>query len=56
MHEKMSYRILSLGLKLGLGIAICAGASSAQHIPTAPSDADLYCSGVATDKAIPNDT
>lgn len=56
MHEKMSYRILSLGLKLGLGIAMCAGVAAAQHVPTTPSDADLYCSGVATDKDISNDT
>jgi len=56
MPEKMSYRILSLGLKICFGIAICAGATAAQRVPNAPSEADLYCSGVATDQAIPNDT
>jgi hypothetical protein len=56
MHEKMSYRILSLGLKIGLGMAICAGAAAAQRALTTPAVADLYCSGVATDQAVPNDT
>lgn len=56
MPEKMSYRILSLGLKIGLSVAMCAGVAAAQTAPTAPTEADLYCSGAATDQAIPNDT
>lgn len=56
MHEKMSYRIVSLGLKVGLSIAMCASISAAQHAPTAPVEADVYCSGVATDHAIPDDS
>src|ERR1035437_4960608 len=56
MPEKMSYHILSLGLKVGLGIAMCAGVAAAQHVPTTPSQMDMSCSGVASDKAIPNDT
>src|SRR5258708_40379878 len=56
MPEKPCYRVLSLGLKIALSIASCAGLAGAQRIPTAPSEADLYCSGIATTKAIPNDT
>src|SRR6266852_2619762 len=56
MHEKMSYRILSLGLKIGLSVTLCARMAAAQRVPTAPSEADVYCSGVATNQAIPNDT
>jgi hypothetical protein len=56
MHEKMSYRIVSLGLKLGLSIVMCAGMAAAQNISTTPTEADMYCSGVTTDQAIPNDT
>ena len=56
MPEKMSYRILSLGLKVGLGIALCAGVASAQHNTKTPTQYDMYCSGVATDQAIPKDT
>ncbi len=56
MPEKMSYRILSLGLKVGLSLAMCAGVAAAQAAPTTPTEADIYCSGAATDQAIPNDT
>jgi hypothetical protein len=56
MPQKMSYRILSLGLKVGLCVSIGAGIAAAQRIPTVPSEADLYCSGVATTQAIPDDT
>ena len=56
MPEKMSYRILSLGLKVALGVALCAGVASGQHTTKSPTQRDMYCSGVATDQAIPNDT
>ena len=56
MPEKMSYRILSLGLKVGLSISLCVGAAAAQRVPTAPTDSDVNCSGVATDQGIPKDT
>ncbi|MBZ5660205.1 MAG: hypothetical protein LAO08_07325 [Acidobacteriia bacterium] len=56
MPEKMSYRILSLGLKVGLSLAMCAGVAAAQTSHSTPTEADLYCSGAATDQGIPNDT
>lgn len=35
---------------------MCAGVAAAQPAPTTPTEADVYCSGAATDQAIPNDT
>ena|ERR1700722_10474544 len=56
MHISFSYRILNIGLTLGLGfLAAAAGAQTQQYAPTAPTPADLYCSGVITDKPVPND-
>ena len=56
MPGKKSYRILSSGLKILLSLAMCAGVAAAQTSRTTPTDADVYCSGAATDQAIPNDT
>jgi hypothetical protein len=57
MHKKIGYRILIIGLRLGLGFIVSAGAAKAQrYSPTAPTQADLYCSGVMADKPVPNDT
>jgi len=56
MHEKLSYRILSLGLNIGLSIAMCAGVASAQHISKTPTQEEVYCSGNPTDQAVPYDT
>ena len=36
MSKKISYRILSLGLKIGLSVALCAGVAAAQRNPTTP--------------------
>ena len=56
MHEKLSYRILSLGLKVGLSVAICAGVASGQRVHNTPTQEELYCSGSPTDQAVPYDT
>jgi hypothetical protein len=57
MHKKISYRILIIGLRVGLGFIVSAGVAKAQqYSPTAPTQADLYCSGVMSDKPVPNDT
>lgn len=57
MHNKLSYRILNIGLTLGLGCLAMAGVARAQQASTAtPTPADLYCSGVVTDQAVPNDS
>src|ERR1019366_10616181 len=56
MCEWMSYRFLKMGLSLGLGMAMAGGFAAAQQSPKAPTEADVYCSGVATDQAVPADT
>ena len=57
MHMSFSYRVLNIGLTLGLGSLdqLPLGAQTQQYAPTAPTPADLYCSGVITDKPVPND-
>jgi hypothetical protein len=55
MHMRISYRIINTGLMVGL--SLLAGASAAvaqQYSRTTPTEADLYCSGVITNKPIPN--
>src|SRR5258708_24312884 len=57
MHKKIGYRILNIGLRLGMELVIPAGIANAQQVPrNTPTQADLYCSGVVTDKPIPNDS
>src|SRR5260221_4489571 len=57
MHKNISYRILIAGLRLGLGFMVSTGVARAQqNAPTAPTQADLYFSGVVTDKPVPNDS
>lgn len=57
MDEKMSYRILTMGLRVGLGLAICAGIAKPQAIPrNTPSPEQVYCSGVVTDQPVPDDS
>ena len=57
MHKKISYRILTIGLRAGLGFILTAGVAKAQHyVPTAPTQENEYCSGVVTNKPVPNDT
>jgi len=56
MRKWMGYRFLKMGLRLGLGIAMAGGFAAAQVPPKAPTEADIYCSGVATDQAVPGDT
>jgi len=55
MHKKISYRPLIIGLRVVLGFIISAGVAQAQRFnPTAPNEVDLYCSGLITDKPVPN--
>jgi hypothetical protein len=55
MHNNMSYRILTMGLSVGLGFLVSAGVATAQqYSPTTPTPTDLYCSGVISDQAVPN--
>lgn len=60
MRLKLSYRLLMIGLNVGL----CALASTGfvraqeaqQYTRTGPSDADINCSGVVTTQAVPTET
>lgn len=57
MFKKISYRILTIGLRVGLGFIVCAGVANAQqYVTTTPTQADVYCSGVVTNKPVPDDT
>jgi hypothetical protein len=56
MRKWVSYRFLRMGLRLGLGLALTGGFAAAQQPPKAPTEADVYCSGVATDQAVSTDT
>src|SRR5579863_5944645 len=56
MHKEIGYRILNKGLKVVLGFLLCTGIARAQRFtPTAPNQVDLYCSGLITDKQVPNE-
>jgi hypothetical protein len=56
MRKKFGYRLLTTGLRLGLGLAVSAAVAIAQqHTPTAPTETEMYCSGVVSDKPFPND-
>jgi len=57
MHKKISHRILIMGLSVGLGFIVSTGVANAQQYSSnAPTEANLYCSGVVTNKPVPNDT
>lgn len=57
MDNKMSYRILTIGLRVGLSLVMSAGIAKAQAIPrNTPSPEQVYCSGVVTDQAVPRDS
>jgi hypothetical protein len=57
MHKKIFHSILNIGLRLGLGFLACATIAKAQQpASTTPSQMELYCSGVVTDQAVPNDS
>ena len=56
MSKRITYRILTIGLRLGIGMAMCLGVARAQQAPKTLSPGDLYCSGLVTDQAVPKDT
>lgn len=57
MAKETSYRILTIGLRVGLGLAISAGIAIAQAIPrNTPSPEQVYCSGVVSDQPVPDDS
>lgn len=56
MCKRIVYRSLAIGLRLGLGIAMCMGVARAQQAPQTLTEVDLYCSGLVTDQAVSRDT
>jgi hypothetical protein len=56
MRKSIGYRFLTMGLRLGLGMALAAGLAEAQQITRVASEQDLYCTAVATNQAVPADT
>ena len=57
MHNQFIHRTINTGLSLGLGLLAFAGLARAQqYTRTTPTQVDLYCSGVVSDKAIPDDS
>jgi hypothetical protein len=56
MHKKISYRVLIIGLRVGLGLMVSTGVATAQQYSrTTPTPTDLYCSGLITDQQVPKD-
>jgi hypothetical protein len=53
MHRKINQLIRVIGLSIGVSAALCASAVHAQSVGKAPTDHDIYCSGLVTDKAVP---
>ena len=57
MHKQFIHRTINTGLRLGLGLLAFAGLARAQqYTRTTPTQVDLYCSGVVSDKAMPDDS
>jgi hypothetical protein len=56
MRKHITYRILRMALMSSLGVMAAASLALAQQPVTAPREVDVYCSGLATTQAIPDDT
>ena len=54
MHKKFTYRILNIGFSVSLTLAALGVSRAQQPSPITPTQANLYCSGVITDKPVPN--
>lgn len=55
MFKNIGYRSLIMGLRVAVGISMCVGVAQAQQAPVGITEAEIYCSGMVTDKAVPND-
>jgi len=55
MRLSIGHRILSAGLKLGLGVLLAANWAAAQQSAPSLTEWDLYCSGLPTTQKIPTD-
>jgi hypothetical protein len=60
MRQKLGYRILTIGLSAGIvwlvSIAARAQETQQQYVTNSPTQEEMYCSGVITDQAVPNDS
>src|ERR1700730_11289372 len=56
MRTSTGYRFGMTGLRLAIALTITTGLAKAQQPPRVPSESEIYCSGVATDQPIPNET
>ena len=55
MQNNISYRILNIGLRVGFCLLAATGIAKAQQYnPTTPTESDMYCSGLITDKPAPS--
>lgn len=54
MHKKHNYRLLNVGLSLGLCLTVSGLAKAQDSTPATPSREQIYCSGVVSDKPVPN--
>jgi hypothetical protein len=52
MHKNISHRILNIGLSIGLTLSATGLAMAQQANPNIPSEKNIYCSGVITDKPV----
>jgi hypothetical protein len=56
MRKGLSYHALTIGLRLLIIFAMCAGVARAQRAPRTISTGDLYCSGTVSDQPPATDT
>jgi len=56
MRKRISYRILIIGLSIGIGMTMFTGGARAQQARQKLADVDMYCSGMVTDQAVPRET
>lgn len=54
MHKENSYRLLNVWLSVGLCLAASGLAKAQDANTTTPTQEELYCSGVVSDKPVPN--
>lgn len=60
MRNRLGYRILTIGLSAGIAALVSIGSARAQetqqYVTNAPTQEQMYCSGVITDQPVPGDS